>query len=282
MRLFLAAAAALALAAPAAADHHTSADHAEHTASHAALMAAVADERRADDARRDEFRHPVETIEFFRIEPGMTVLDHFPNPGWYTRILAPYLGAEGRYIGGMTTLPFSSEDAQATQNAFPETFPARIRDAWGEDTGAPVTGVNTTAIPEEMNGTVDRVLIFRMMHNLHRWGLVHQELTALRGLLKEDGMLGIVQHRAAADAPYSYADGNHGYMRQEDVIKLVEAHGFELVATSEANANPQDPANWEDGVWTMPPAMAGDDAMDARVKDLGESDRMTLLFRKRP
>lgn len=279
---YILATAALALAVPVAADHHGSADHAEQSPAHAALLAAVADERRGDDAKRDEFRNPVETIEFFRIEPGMTVVDYFPGGGWYTKILAPYIGSEGSYIGGITTLPFASEEAQGRQNAFPETFPNNVREAWGEDTGAPVTGINTTALPEDMAGTVDRVVIVRMMHNLHRWGLVHRELTALRSLLKDDGMLGIVQHRAPEDATYGYANGGNGYMRQDDVVKLVEAHGFELVATSEVNANPKDPANWEGGVWNMPPTLGGDDEMDARTRDLGESDRMTLLFRKRP
>lgn len=279
---YILATAALALAVPAAADHHGSADHAEQSPAHAALMAAVADERRGDDAKRDQFRNPVKTIEFFRIEPGMTVVDYFPGGGWYTKILAPYLGSEGRYIGGVTTLPFANEEAQNRQNAFPETFPASIREAWGEDTGATITGINTTALPDDLTGTVDRVLIVRMLHNLHRWGLVHRELTALRGLLKDGGLLGIVQHRAPDDATYAYADGSNGYMRQDDVVKLVEAHGFELVSTSEVNANPKDPANWEGGVWNMPPTLGGDDEMDARTRDLGESDRMTLLFRKRP
>ena len=42
-------------------------------------------------------------------------------------------------------------------------------------------------------------------------------------------------------------------MRQQDIIGIVEMHGFELVGTSEINANPRDPANHERGVWEMPP-----------------------------
>ena len=125
---------------------------------------------------------------------------------------------------------------------------------------------------------VDRVLVFRMLHNLHRWGLAHEELSNFRKLLKDDGMLGIVQHRAGTDAPYSYADGNKGYMRQEDVVKLVEAHGFELVGASEINANPKDTADYEGGVWQLPPVWA---SKDEALKEIGESDRMTLLFKKR-
>jgi len=66
-----------------------------------------------------------------------------------------------------------------------------------------------------------------------------------------------------------------------ELAKRSEALGFDLVEASEINANPKDPANWQGGVWMMPPTLGGDEAMDAQTRDLGESDRMTLLFRKR-
>ena len=88
-----------------------------------------------------------------------------------------------------------------------------------------------------------------------------------------------MQHRARADAPDSYVDGNKGYLREADVIAMVESYGFELVARSEVNANPADTADWPDGVWTLPPALrTGKDA--EKYAGIGESDRMTLLFRK--
>ena len=46
------------------------------------------------------------------------------------------------------------------------------------------------------------------------------------------------------------------------------------------NANPRDPANWEGGVWTLPPVLRYGDQDRARYEAIGESDRMTLLFRK--
>jgi len=77
-----------------------------------------------------------------------------------------------------------------------------------------------------------------------------------------------------------------GYQRERDVIALMEVYGFELVSRSEINANSRDPANWEGGVWTLPPAYRGvgaeDTARRAELDAIGESDRMTLLFRKRP
>ena len=105
----------------------------------------------------------------------------------------------------------------------------------------------------------------------------------MRDLLKPGGMVGIEQHRARADAPYSYTDGSKGYLREKDVIAFMELNGFDYVGRSAANAKPRDPAHWPGGVWTLPPVMAGaKDEDKARLQALGESDRMTLLFRKRP
>ena len=126
------------------------------------------------------------------------------------------------------------------------------------------------------------MLIFREMHNFKRFGWLDGELATARGLLKPDGLLGIVQHRAKADAPDAYADGSKGYLREKDVIAWVEARGFELVARSEVNANPADPADHPAGVWTLPPSFSQGEADRARYAAIGESDRMTLLFRKRP
>ena len=62
---------------------------------------------------------------------------------------------------------------------------------------------------------------------------------------------------------------------------LVEAAGFEFVARSEINANPRDPANHADGVWALPPSLRLGAHDRDRYLAIGESDRMTLLFRKR-
>lgn len=263
-------------------------DHAAHAgkasdraASDQALAAAVAAEWRGEDKARDQFRHPAETLRFFRIEPGMSVLDYAPGT-WYAKILLPYLGAQGTYVGAVRTLPFATPQQQEGQRTFPVTYPQQMANlvAQAGVTGtAQVKAINTTAVPAEMAGTLDRVLVFRMMHNIQRWGVAHDELKNFRMLLKDDGLLGIVQHRAKPDAPYSYADGNNGYLREEDLIKLIEAHGFELIDRSEVNANPKDPANHVGGVWQIPPSWA---SRDETLKAIGESDRMTLLFRKRP
>jgi len=244
------------------------------------LGVALSHPRREADRTRDEWRHPAETLEFFRVEPGMTVVDYIPSGGWYTRVLVPYLGEAGKYIGLNPDVSGASAQLQKYFADLGTTFPARA----AEWTGAPASRVaayNTDGLPEELNGTVDRVLIFREMHNLHRNGLLYRELSAVRSLLKDDGLVGIVQHRAKANAPAAYTNGSKGYLREKDVIGLMEAHGFEMVAQSEVNANPKDLADHPQGVWSLPPNLRQGEEDRARFTAIGESDRMTLLFRKR-
>ncbi|MFA9200329.1 MAG: class I SAM-dependent methyltransferase [Cypionkella sp.] len=244
-----------------------------------ALLAAVADPKRDADRPRDRWRKPAETLAFFQVEPGMKVGEYAPGGEWYSRLLGLYLGPQGKLVG----LYFDP-----TAGAFNETAQARIREGavkYPADvaaaTGLPAerfAGMTLENLPEAEKGTFDRILVMRMMHNLMNWNIADRELKAMRSLLKDGGMLGIEQHRAKPDAPFAYADGSKGYLRQADVIKFVEAHGFDFVGSAEYNANPADTANHAEGVWEMPPVLR---TKREDLKNLGESDRMTLLFRKR-
>lgn len=278
MRLIAPFLAALALSAPALADHHASMAAPSSKASIAAMQAALGHARRAEDRARDAYRHPAETLQFFKVEPGMTVIDYMPSSGWYTRVLVPYLGKQGRYIGVNPALgPGAPQGLVNYFGGLREKFPVAAA-KWNLE-GASVEAFNADQLGEDRNGTVDRVLIFREIHNLHRNDFLRSELLRLRKLLKDDGLLGVEQHRARADAPAAYTDGSKGYMRQKDVIALFEVSGFELVAQSEINANSRDTADHPKGVWEMPPVLS---TKREELKAIGESDRMTLLFRKRP
>lgn len=254
----------------------------ETTTENAKLTEVLAAELRADDKARDEFRHPSETLAFFQVEPNHTVIEYAPGGGWYTRILVPYVVDEGQYIGSS----FAPEAAASLG----EDFVQRVADFgvnFSEEVGGEL-GVapeklpfyNGNAIPDEVNGTVDRVLVFRMMHNLKRWGIADGEAEGWLAALKPGGMLGVVQHRAKADAPDDYTDGNRGYLKEAELIAFFEGKGFELVDTSEINANPKDTADYDSGVWTLPPSYAKGDEDREKYTEIGESDRMTLLFKK--
>ncbi len=246
----------------------------------AALAPVLADPRRAGDSPRDVWRHPEAVLGFCHIEPGMSVVDYMPGGGWWTRILVPYLGENGRYIALNPDVHSADDRMKQFFGNFAVTFPPRI----AEWTGAPPTrsaAYNTDGLPAALDGTIDRVMIMRQVHNIHRFGMLYHEMAAVRRLLKPDGLLCIEEHRAHANAPAAYTDGNKGYIRQADMIALMQAHGFDLAASSEINANRKDTADYPDGVWTLPPTYRLGDKDRARYAAIGEADRMTLLFRKR-
>ncbi|MFN3864072.1 MAG: class I SAM-dependent methyltransferase [Erythrobacter sp.] len=289
--LAITAASGLALAAPLLADNHAGhgahggmvdeahiKDTAHFLKMHGQqLAAAINHPTRAEDRLRDAHRHPAETLAFFHVGPHMKVGEYAPGGGWYSRLLGHYLGGEGRLVG-LFANPLTATADPARQQRIRDTaagFPSEVAGF----TGLPAERFSAITLDnlEGHKGTFDRILVMRAMHNLLRSGTADTELRAMRELLKDDGLLGIEQHRAKADAPWSYANGTKGYLRQQDVIDFMRVNGFELVAASEINANPRDSADHKEGVWEMPPTLA---TKREDLKALGESDRMTLLFKK--
>jgi predicted methyltransferase len=249
-------------------------------AARAALAPVLSDHRRDKDRPRDQWRHPEEVLGFCDIEPGMRVVDYLPAGGWWTRILVPYLGASGRYIALNPDVHAGSPQMQQFLGNMAANYPAQVT-GW---TGAPAArfdAYNSDGLPAALNGTVDRVMIMRQVHNVHRLGMLYQEMAVVRRLLKPDGLLCIEEHRAKPNAPASYTDGNKGYLRQADMIALMQAHGFDLAASSEINANRKDTADYPEGVWVLPPSYRLGTKDRDRYTAIGEADRMTLVFRKR-
>lgn len=271
--------AVLTLATPAVADGHT-----EMKAP--SLESVLADARRDDDRARDQYRRPQETLAFFGVEPTMTVAEFGPGGGWYTRVLAPYLMPAGGYVAvnpDSDSATYNSRAQEARAKGWTERFKQGIADSMGvvADT---VVAFEIDEMPEEAAGTVDRVVIFRSMHGLNMRNNADDVLKAARMMLKDDGMVGVVQHRAPEGASYDdYGARQRGYMRKSDVVAIFQANGFELAAESEINANPKDTADYEGGVWTLPPSFGfgrqSEEEM-AKHRAIGESDRMTLLFKK--
>ncbi len=273
----LAGAAALAVAAPAIADGH---------ATDPALTAVLASPDRAADQPRDKYRRPAETLHFFGVKPDMTVVEYGPGGGWYTRVLAPYIMKSGKYIAinaDSDAATYTTRAREARAKGWTERFKTGLAEAMGTK-AEDVTAFEIDEMPEEMEGTADRVLIFRSMHGLNIRNGADSVLKAARKLLKDDGMVGVVQHRAPEGASYDdYGARQRGYMRTQDVVAIFAANGFELAAESEINANPKDTADYEGGVWTLPPMLSfGRQSAEEQAKHraIGESDRMTLLFKK--
>lgn len=256
----------------------------------AALLAAQPDDVKA----RYVYRHPQETIEFFGIEPGMTVVEGLPGRGWYTKVLLPYLGGDGHLVGANYPLdlwpnfPFATDEFMAEMSQWLETWPADAEEWRGTD-GAGVSAFWFGSMPDELAGTADVVFFVRMLHNVWRFqsegkgDYLDMALKDAYDALKPGGVLGIVQHQAPDDRSDEWANGSHGYMKQQFVIDRVIAAGFEFVAESDINANDKDQPSDDDIVWRLPPTYATsreDEALKAKYTAIGESNRMTLKFRK--
>ncbi|QFU77284.1 methyltransferase [Halioglobus maricola] len=255
-------------------------------------LTAIVEARSEEDRARDSARHPAETLSFFQVEPGMTVAEALPGSGWYTKILAPYLGSDGTlygvdYVARMWPLfSFATEEWVEKRIAAMGDFDNKV--AGFTDNRIKAKGFTFNSVPEDAVGSVDRFLFIRALHNLNRFeetaGTRTQALASVRGMLKQDGLVGVVQHRLPESAAAEGSDGSRGYLKQSDVIAMFEEAGFELVASSEINANPKDKPGAEDVVWRLPPRLRGSEEnpeMRAAMTAIGESDRMTLTFRKK-
>ncbi len=289
MKKFLMAAATVALLAPAmsAFDGHGKHPHFD-TMKMSKILAMQSDEMQA----RYQYRHPKETLKFFGVTPGMMVADVLPSKEWYAGILLPYLGEEGMLVGvdyAESTWIGYKGDAEDTpeflakRKSWPERW-TKAAQEWRGEGDAQIRGVNIDDVPADLAGKVDVVMMMRATHLPHRFnGEVAKLFENALKLLKPGGVLGIVQHRAPEESSDSWANGNAGYLKQSTVIAAATAAGFKLEETSEINANPKDKPTEDDIVWRLPPSLDGTKegtAERASVLAIGESDRMTLRFRK--
>jgi predicted methyltransferase len=222
---------------------------------------------------RDKYRHPRESLTFWGLRPGMTILEIWPGAGYWTEILAPYAKeTHGKYI--------------AATDGGGHPFPAKFANSsvYGTIT---TTEFNRKSGPLVPAGTADFVLLSR---NLHDWmgakGEPEKAMADFYAALKPGGILAVEQHRA--DPRPMKPDASDGYMSTAVAEKLAEGAGFKLEESSEINANPKDTKDYPFGVWTLPPTrMSAERGQPdnpnfdhAKYDAIGESDRMTLRFRK--
>ena len=245
------------------------------SAADSVLTAKVAGAQRpADSKARDAARHPAQTLEFWGVKPGQTIIEVSPGGGYWSEILAPYAkDTKGHYIAA-----FGRPD---------QKLPAKFEDAAAY---GPVhyTLFNKDSGPLGTPASADIVITAR---NIHNWmwtpGMADKAMKDFYAVLKPGGILAIEEHRA--DPKPMVADARNGYVSTQHVIELAQKAGFKLEAQSEINANAKDTKDHPFGVWTLPPSRrsaaeqnqptpAGFDR--AKYDAIGESDRMTLRFRK--
>ena len=242
-------------------------------------------QRPATDTARDGARHPLESLTFWGLTPGATVLELFPGGGYWLQILAPYANqTHGRYLTTVSALNGDDKDSAITARV--EKFKSKWSDhsVYGDITYIPYGKSVSELVP---NGTVDLVLTARNIHNL-LWqpGEVDRTMALAFKALKVGGRLAIEEHRA--DPRPQIGDARDGYVATATVIAAAQKAGFVYDGASEVNANPRDTKDYPFGVWTLPPERQSaangkpvDPSFDRSKYDaIGESDRMTLRFRK--
>lgn len=250
-----------------------------------ALRQAVASpERNAENVARDGARHPYETLAFWGVKPRTTVIELTPGSGYWTEILAVYAKVtKGKYIAGLTDLanPKVTEPGRKAR----ATFEAKYADAAKFGKIGSVDFGSQSA-PLGAPGTADMVITARNIHNwLWQPPMFDKVLTDAFAVLKPGGILAIEEHRS--DPRAQIGDARDGYVATSTVVAAAQKAGFVLAASLDINANPKDTKDHPFGVWTLPPnrrTMAGngnDPSFDRTKYDaIGESDRMTLRFRK--
>jgi predicted methyltransferase len=254
----------------------------------AALLDAQPDEIKA----RYPHRNPQETLEFFGIEAGMTVVEALPGTGWYSRLLVPYLGPEGRLIGAnyahdmWPKFGFFDQEFIDRMSTWTADWPAEASEWHGAD-GAAIEAFEFGSMPAALEGQADAVLLIRSLHSLARFegegGYLTAALDDVYRVLKPGGIVGVVQHEARPEMSDDFASGAKGYLKRQFVIDRLAEAGFEFMASSAVNENSNDRPKEEDIVWRLPPTYATsreDPELRAAMEAIGESHRMTLKFRK--
>ena len=233
------------------------------------------DQRTPAERARDVYRHPKETLLFFGIRPEMAVMEVWPEPGWYTEIIAPLVRDKGKYYAAVIPADPSSKRITQRLADFREKLAARP-DVYDKVTVVTFPSDGGDAVPA---GSVDMVVTFRNIHNWLARDDAAQAFATMYRALKPGGVLGVVEHRGNPELPQD-PQAKSGYMNEDYVLKLIEAQGFRLVATSEVNANPRDTKDYEQGVWTLPPVYRLGEKDHDKYAAIGESDRFTLRFVK--
>ena len=283
---------------------------------HATLLNSINGEQRSEQNRaRDSARHPKQTLAFFEVKSNATVIEIWPGKGWYTEILAPYIKqGGGQYIAAGFPIHSGPQWRRKMQQAFQDhlTLHPTYYDA------VQVTGIGPPYLwTLGEDNSADTVLTFRNVHNWVKGGYEKEIFLAMYKVLKPGGVLGVIDHRAKANTDIETMNKS-GYLTEKFVIKLAQEAGFVLESTSEINANPKDtkdyakgvwtlakfviklaqeagfvlestseinanPKDTKDyakGVWTLPPTLRLGDKDREKYLAIGESDRMTLKFRK--
>lgn len=229
--------------------------------------------RLPENIERDKYRHPQETLEFFKIRSDDDVLEILPGSGYYTEILLPFVGGRGTYVAAH--YPASSNQPEYRFNSR-VNFENMVSNKYDEYNYDIVDYDKLNDLPANSFGVI---LTFRNIHGLINAGVFEDQISEYFRILRPGGRLGVVQHRGKGELGL-LEEAKLGYVPEEAVIGAAEVAGFVLSGSSGVNDNSLDAGGHENGVWSLPPSLRGGDESKERYLAIGESDRMTLMFSK--
>jgi len=232
-------------------------------------------QRSVENRERDRYRHPKETLLFFGLRPESRVLEVWPEPGWYTEVIAPLVRERGKYTAAVIAADPKSQYLSRRLASYQEKLASRP-DLYGRVEVVTFPSDGADAVPP---GSVDLAVTFRNVHNWMSKDLAPQAFATLYKALKPGGVLGVVEHRGNPEVPQD-PKAKSGYVNEDYAIRLIEGQGFRLVGESQVNANPRDTKDYEQGVWTLPPTFRLGEQDRRKYAEIGESDRFTLKFVK--
>ncbi|MDH5455946.1 MAG: methyltransferase type 11 [Gammaproteobacteria bacterium] len=226
----------------------------------AIYAAAVASKARPSaDRERDAGRKPAAVLAFIGIEPGMTVLDMFSGGGYYTEILSHLVGQDGHVI---------AHNNEAYLQFVGDEFERRY--LGGRLGNAQVLLAENNELTLEPD-SLDAIMLVLSFHDFfyaapdNGWPEIDVDriLAEFRHGLKDGGVVGIIDHAAAAGSPGSTGGTTHRIDPAIVISSMTDA-GFALAGQSDLLHNPDD--DYEKNVF------------DAELR--GKTDRFVLRFVK--
>lgn len=221
---------------------------------------AAANEGRTEaDRARDAGRKPAEVLEFFGIQPGMTVLDMYSGGGYYTEMLSHIVGPEGSVIAHSNQAYAGFVGEEAT-NRYANNRLGNVEILMAEN--------NELALP---NASFDAIMMVLAYHDIYYvdpdngWPEIDgpRFVETLYNGLRPGGILAVVDHSAAPGSPSE--TGNTLHRIDPDIVTAeLEAAGFVLEAKSDVLRNMDDDHSVNMG------------APEVR----GKTDRFVFRFRK--
>ena len=237
------------------------------------LINSINNEKRNEkNIKRDKYRNPLETLSFFEIDRKKKILEISPGAGYYSEIISNYMKKTNNFFTTEYLIP-PVEAVRKNQERYNKFFEENKKD-FGQVKRVYFLKNNKLELKEK---DFDLVLTFRNSHNWLGSKTAQSVYQSIYDVMKEGGILGIVQHRANENSEFNF---KNGYVKESFLINFIENIGFKLVDKSNINQNKKDRKDYKNGVWTLPPRLVLGNIDKEKYLEIGESDRMTLKFIK--